>query len=109
MSKGIDPTTMAAINAATMTVLNKTSEPTMEELAAMGYPKYHSIILWYLFGWLLFWIPCVYYLFSSNHGWKFGPIKFTPRKWRKYYKKLKEEEAAPKIKKRVEIVIEIKK
>lgn len=32
--------------------------------------KGHSLTLHLLFGWVLLWIPAIYYSFSPNHYWK---------------------------------------
>lgn len=31
--------------------------------------KGHSIVLHVLFGWILLWIPAIYYTVSKNHYW----------------------------------------
>ena len=32
--------------------------------------KGHSLVLWILFGWVLMYIPVIYFSFSPNHYWR---------------------------------------
>ena len=38
--------------------------------SSKGQITYHSIILWFFFGWIVLWLPCIYYFLSDKHKFK---------------------------------------
>lgn len=49
--------------------INKIGREYQEREASRLAPKGHSIILHLLFGWILFYLPAVYYTLSKKHYW----------------------------------------
>lgn len=47
-------------------VKNDQGKPTAQYVRQQ---KGHSILMWVFFGWILLWIPAVYYTVSPNHYW----------------------------------------
>ena len=49
--------------------INKTGREYQEAEAKRLAPKGHSILLHLLFGWILCYVPTIYYTFSKKHYW----------------------------------------
>ena len=49
--------------------INKVGREYQEAEAKRLAPKGHSILLHLLFGWILYYIPAIYYTFSKKHYW----------------------------------------